>query len=716
MDLNTLRKKTIKKPKRTTSKPQKIISKPQKTINRLSKAVNKLPKMKATTIGFQLTLCFLIPVAFLIVLGITSTSKTEQALTANYENTSLQTMNSINQYITLAVNNVQNSYKGYTSEEEISYYFKGVYDNDNIQKETTRNDYYVKFTNNIITGELVSNIFFLSDEHRSIVTTSSNEDMLYSKFKATKQGELASANKYGFFLFGNQCEIDDLLMTDSSQYSLRLVRYMTGAAAIMLVDLDYNVLMDALNTMDCGEDSYVGLITCDGTEFYSNNAESLNLTETEFYKAAAASEEEDGMSHVTFQNKKYLFLFSKVDGRNAMLVSLIPNSYIQSRANEIKILTIAITIVACLIATLLGVVIAKSYSKAIKNMVKELNQISSGDLTVSVKTKRRDEFSLLGNGINSMTNNMKELLSGVIEVSSELNAASAQITDTSKTFLQTSQTIQSSVSEIDTGTQKLDTDCADCLTQMDSLSRQITDISQNTTQIQELALAAGNAIATGTDSVQKLNDSTASTYDITRNVICSIETLAEKSKSIGKIIEAINDIAEETSLLSLNASIEAARAGEAGRGFTVVAEQIKKLSTQSITASGEIAKIVNEIISNTEKAVAAAQESEEIVAGQKEAVLITDDSFQDIRHQVDALVASLKEITANMSDMESNRTATLEAMESIAAIATETAACATAVDQTTEQQFTATEQLGKQALTLQKHAIQLAERLNQFKI
>lgn len=688
MDLNSLRKKILKKPL----------------------------KIKSTSIGFQLTLCFLIPVVFLIISGIISTTKTEQALTANYENTSLQTMNSINQYITLAVNNVQNSYKGYTSEEEISYYFKGVYDNDNVLKETTRNDYFVKFTNNVITSELISNIFFLSDEQRSIVTTTSKEEMLYSKFKATPQGEMASSNKYGFFLFGNQNEIDELLKTDSSQYSLRLVRYMTGTAAIMIVDLDYNVLQNALETMDCGEDSYVGLITCDGTEFYSNHADALNLTETDFYQTALSSDQKEGMSSVTFQNKKYLFLYSKVDGRNAMLVSLIPNSSIRARANEIKIITIAITIAASLIAALLGVVIAKSYSRTIKGMVKELNQISSGDLTVSVKTGRGDEFSFLSNGINSMTDNMKELLSGIIEVSAELNAASAQVTKTSKTFLQTSQAIQSSVSEIDTGAQKLDTDCADCLTQMDALSQQITDISQNTNQIQDLAVAAGNAIITGTDSVQKLNDSTVSTYQITQNVIHSIEALAEKSKSIGKIIETINNIAEETSLLSLNASVEAVRAGESGKGFIVVAEQIKKLSAQSITASGEIAKIVNEIIRNTENAVEAAQESEEIVAEQKRAVQITADSFQNIHSQVDALVASLEEITANMTDMESNRNATLEAMESIAAIATETAACATAVDQTTEQQFTATEQLEKQARTMQKRAIQLAERLNQFKI
>ena len=711
------KEKKIKEIKEKPVKEKKVKEKPIKEKPVKEKKVKESSKaLFFQNIRFKLTLCFLIPVAFLIVLGIISTSKAEDAITSSYENTSLQTMDSMNQYITLAVNSVQNSYKGFTSEEEISYYFRGIYNNDNILKETTRNDYYVKFTSDVMTGELLSNIFFVSDEHESIVTTLTKDATLYSKFKATKQGEMATSNKYGFFLFGNRCEADGALMTDSSKYSLRLVRYMTGASAIMIVDLDHDVVQDTLDTMDCGEGSYVGLITCDGTEFYSNGATDVNLIATDFYQNAYASDEMEGMEHVDFMGEDFLFLYSKIKGRDAMLVSLIPNSTIVAQASEIRVLTIAITIIASLIAGLLGTLIANSYSKTIKNLVKNLNKISSGDLTVSVKTNRKDEFSILGHGINSMTDNMKELLSGIMEVADELNVASAQVTQTSETFMQTSETIQSSVSEIETGAQKLDTDSDDCLNQMDRLSQQITDISQSTSQIQDLAMAAGHAIVTGTDSVQKLNESAASTFEITQSVIASIEALAEKSKSIGEIIVAINNIAEETSLLSLNASIEAARAGEAGRGFTVVAEQIKKLSNQSIAASDEVAKIIGEIISNTDQAVSAAKQSESVVANQKDAVQITANSFRDIRDQVDSLVAALEEITANMEDMEGNRKTTLEAMESIAAIATETAACATAVYQTTDEQRTATGTLEEQATNLQKRSEQLAQRLNQFKI
>ncbi|MBQ7954659.1 MAG: methyl-accepting chemotaxis protein [Lachnospiraceae bacterium] len=680
----------------------------------MNKNLVKVPFFKK--IGFKLTLCFMIPVCFLIVLGTISYKKAEDAITTNYKNTSLQTMSSMNQYITLAVDSVQAAYKGYLSDEELNYYFKGIYDNDSILKANTRTSYYTSFSSGITTDDLLSNVFFLSDAHEPIVTTMTKEKNLYTTFKNSEQGAMVVKDKYSYFLFGNRCDADTALQTDSSKYSLRLARHLTGSSSVMIVDLAHSVVQDTLETMDCGEGSYVGLITCDGTEFYSNGATDVNLTETSFYQSAASSDAKEGMERVDFMNRDFLFLYSKIDGRNAMLVSLIPNSTITAQASEIRILTIAITVIASVLAGLLGTLIARSYSTTIKRFVQNLNSISSGDLTISVKTTRKDEFSLLGNGINSMTDHMKDLLSGILEVSEELNVVSAQVSQTSETFLQTSETIQSSVSEIETGSQKLDTDTDDCLNQMDSLSQQITQVSDNTTQIQDLAMAAGNAIVTGTDSVQKLNESAVSTFEITQNVIASIEALAEKSKSIGEIIVTMNNIAEETSLLSLNASIEAARAGEAGRGFTVVAEQIKRLANQSIAASDEVTKIIEEIIGNTDQAVAVAKQSEEIVANQKDAVQITASSFRDIRDQVDSLVAALEEITANMEDMEGNRKTTLEAMESIASIATETAACASAVYQTTDEQLSAITTLENEANNMQKRSEKLSELLRQFKI
>ncbi|MGN1146985.1 MAG: methyl-accepting chemotaxis protein [Lachnospiraceae bacterium] len=676
--------------------------------------MNKIPFFRK--ISFRLTLCFLIPVCFIILLGVISYKKAETAITGNYETSSLQTMTAMNRYLSLVVDTVQSNYKTYTSKDELVNYFKGFYDSDTFTRGNIKSSYTTDFHTTVITDALVSNIYFISDTEEAVATSNCTEEKLYSAYAATPTGALADADPYSYFLFGNQCEVDEALGTDSSSYSLRLVRHMTNVKAMMIIDIDYRILADTLTSLDCGEGSFTGLITMDGTEFYTDNTAGLSITSEDFFQNALASEETEGMEYVSLNGIEYLFLFSKLSGRDATLVALIPQAIISAQTDDIRNLTIAITVIASIIAGLLGMLIANSYAHTIKSILKKLNLVANGDLTTRVTTNKKDEFRILCNGINSMIDHMKDLLTSVKTVTDELTEASSQVADTSDTFMQTSKAIQISIGEIETGTHKLDTDSADCLSQMDSLSEKIQDVANNTVQIKDLTSSASQSIQVGIESVDELGKSARSTYAITQNVISAIEAFAEKSKSISEIIDVINAIAEETTLLSLNASIEAARAGEAGRGFTVVAEQIKKLADQSIEASGEINKIIEEIVQNTADAVEVAKQSEDTVATQEKVVEITSNAFQDINEKVMMLVEALTTISSNMENMEQGRKTTLASVESISAISTETAAGASNVTTTTNEQLSAIVNLEREAANMQALSEQLNETMTKFRI
>lgn len=668
-------------------------------------------------ISFKLTLCFFIPVCFIILLGFTSYKKAETAITQNYETSSLQTMEAMNRYLALVVDSVQSNYKSYFVEGEIMAYAKGQYNNDNLTRANIKSTYGTEFKGCVTKDVLISNIYLVTDATDSIITsTQSNLTELYSAFKNSNQGALVDPKSPSYYLFGNNCSADEALGTTSADYSLRLVRHVNGAKGALIVDISHKVLADTLATLKCGEGSLTGLVTADGSEFYSDEATDFVIGTNDFFKNAVAAESNEGMEYVTVNGKEYLFLYSKLENRGATLVALIPQTTISAQANDIRSLTVAITVVASIIAGLLGTLIANSYASAIKSILKKLQVASSGNLTVTVKTRRKDEFKLLCNGINSMIDHMKVLLSNVKDVTNELSEASAQVTNTSDMFLQTSKDIQASIAEIEIGTNRLDTDSASCLAQMDSLSEQIQTVSSNTVQIRDLTATTSQSIQLGIDSVDKLNESAKSTYQITRNVISSIETLAEKSKSILEIVNVINSIAEETSLLSLNASIEAARAGEAGRGFTVVAEQIKKLANQSISASDEINQIIEEIVQNTESAVQVAKQSEDTVALQEKVVEVTANSFRDINEKVSMLVNTLSTISSNMENMEQDRTTTLSSVESISAISTETAAGTSNVTTTTNEQLSAIKNLEKEASSMQALSEHLTELMSGFQI
>lgn len=213
-----------------------------------------------------------------------------------------------------------------------------------------------------------------------------------------------------------------------------------------------------------------------------------------------------------------------------------------------------------------------------------------------------------------------------------------------------------------------------------------------------------------------LTDSAKKTSEITDSVINAIEALADKSRSIGQIVESINSIARETNLLSLNAGIEAARAGESGRGFAVVAEQIRKLADQSSSSAGQIQVIIDDIVNTTYEVVDIAKEAESTVEFQEKAVSQTTESFVTMDSQVHTLLDSISGISESMLNMENARSTTLNAIESISAISAATSAGSANVHSTVTAQRDAIQTLDAAAGTLQERAAELTKLLHQFTI
>ncbi len=668
-------------------------------------------------IRFKLITSFLIPVLFIIILGVVSYQKASTQIIASYETSADQTIDMINQYLTLVFDTVQSNYKSYLNEDSLLQFFKGLMDGDNVKHAFVPKDYRDKFSHAVTTDALVSNIYFLSDTQQSIVTSQAAEEKLLTAYIQTHQGEMVKNDQYKFYLFGNQCPVDGQLSTDSGKYGARLARYVNNAGAIMIVDIDRNVIDDALSSLDAGPGSIVGFLTCDGGEYLSSlseEAEGPVFAGKPYVEEAFAGEEGNGFSYV--EDNKYLFLYSRLEGRDALICALVPRETIIGQTVDIQRFSMALVVLASLIAVLLGSMLARQYGGAIYDMIHKLKKISEGDLTVEVKTRRKDEFKLLAEGVTDMATHMKTLVTGLKDVNAELTGAVGGMTAASDSFLTSSRGIQTEISDMKQGIGKMDDESEDCMRQMDALSLRIGQVADNSGQINVLAKGAEQVIETGMDSVVRLKDSTGATITITSNIIDVIDNLEEKSRSIGMIIETINEIAEQTTLLSLNASIEAARAGNAGRGFAVVAMEIKKLADESIQSASQIARIVEEIEKNTKEASTVARQAEGIVDGQQQAVSLTTDSFDRIGRQVSERLDALGIINESVANMEEDRNATLTAISAISAVSAQTAAGSENVYTTAREQLKAVEELDKAAEILEKRAGELSGLLEVFRV
>lgn len=571
------------------------------------------------------------------------------------------------------------------------------------------------------TNSLLSNIYVISDDVISLTSSAPTTSSLFTAYTQTTQGEQVNSQRSSYHLFGSLCDADEALGTHKLNYSLRIAKYIHNSKAILLIDIDRDTIINSLASLSAGDGSYAALITHDGTEFFSDGNATRNsvFTSSDFYKEVAESEE-SGMKYVDYNGQNYLFLYAPMyspsSPQGSMICTLIPESTILAQAAGIKTVAIVLVVVATLIAMLLGYLLSAHINGNIYRILRQLQIVSDGDLTVHLQSKGKDEFSLLASGVNSMTNSMKALITNVTEASDSLNLAAGQVSSASETFVKTAEDIQNAISEIDTGVTQLDSNSEDCLTQMDSLSGRIETVADGTKGIITMTQDTSSSISKGISSMSILTDSAKKTSEITDHVIEAIEVLSDKSRSIGQIVESINSIAKETNLLSLNASIEAARAGESGRGFAVVAEQIRKLADQSAESAGQIQSIIDDIVATTHSVVDIAKEAETTVEFQEKAVAQTTDAFVTMDSQVHTLLDSISEISESMQNMEYARTTTLNAITGISAISAETSAGSSNVSQTVTAQRDTIQTLDAAANTLQARAAELTNLLRQFTI
>jgi methyl-accepting chemotaxis protein len=437
---------------------------------------------------------------------------------------------------------------------------------------------------------------------------------------------------------------------------------------------------------------------------------------TSFYQKALDSDKQTGNQMIELNGDQYMFVYSKLTAGDAMITALIPSARLLEQSADIKSLTTALTVICAVLALVLGMLLSRQMSGTIQYILRQLRKVSKGDLTVNLKSKRKDEFGLLCDGVNDMVEHVKSLVRDVNAVSQEVGEAAVYVNETSGTFMKTSKNIQDAVIEIENGVNKLDTGSDNCLSQMDSLSGKINNVSSNADELEKLTNTTGETIAAGISSVQSLTRSSETTAVITREVIQSIQELEEKSKSINHIVSAINEIAEQTNLLSLNASIEAARAGEAGRGFAVVAEEIRKLADQCLESSSRISRIVDEIVGKTGDVVSIARKAEAAVSSQADVVEDTTASFRQIDQLVEQLIQALQIIASNVQEMNGARNETLSAIESISDASSQTAECSSSVHLAAGTQMVAVKNLDVASQSLTAKAESLLDALATFTV
>ena len=409
-------------------------------------------------------------------------------------------------------------------------------------------------------------------------------------------------------------------------------------------------------------------------------------------------------------------VFEEVEGTDWLLVSYIPTSVVLADLVQLRTIMIVISIVCMVLLCVLIERLIQVVIKPVKEMTKVITMMTDGDFTVSINSRGNDEIAVMGQSVNRFIGSMKQMITEMGDVSGKLKNQA----DTSKSVsgeMNSAAGIQSqSMGELNAT--------------VDQLSVSVNEIAQNATQL------AGVAADTKTDSDMVENKmqetvqiSEKGRKDMERvgealdNIEVSIRNLEEAVNKVGtasgeivQIIKLIGDIADETNLLSLNASIEAARAGEAGRGFAVVATEIGTLAKNSADSVAHITELITEINRLVEDAVRQAGDSAGAISGSAELIHTAVDTFDSIFQNIQETNTLIRGVVDKINQVDQVAT-------NVAAISEEQAASSDEILATSESMLQQAKNISKnsgqveaEAENLATSADQLADQVKQFRI
>lgn len=673
----------------------------------------------------KIYLCFLVPIVFMIVVGMVSYRYAEDGLSQKYMESTQQTANMATDYMDVSCSGVKSAALQYAYDADLEKYFLGLPGQSAMDKANFYTDTRVKLMASQTADSFINDIYVITMPGNNCLTTRTldKKDGFYKDLLAEIQEMSSDSNTIKKWI-SHHDTIDETYGVNSNSYFLSFAAQSSQKMGYVVVDVSSSAVRDLLSGMDLGDGSIIGFVTDDGKEIACTRDEEDKavffdeevFTGQDFYAQSAGSEELSGNLEIKYNDKQYLYIYSRSEETGVMFCSLIPSSVVTGQAEKIKNITIAFVIIACIISLLIGSVIAHGILKNMKRISKSLNKVTEGDLTVQVSAGGHDEFQSLARTATNMVLNNKKLVQKLAGTAVQLEASSDDVHNVSNSINEYSSDITKAIDEISIGMTKQSEHAGECVVKTNELSEKMKAISDMVEKAEQLSDKTEKMIRQGTEIVETLSARARETSEITSKVGESIELLKKESETINGFAQTINEISAQTNLLSLNASIEAARAGEAGRGFSVVAEEIRKLADDSGVAAGEIKNKVENIASQTMATVENANKAEGMVAHQQEAVAQVTTVFQEMNNQMQELFENLKEIGDCTASADVERNETLDAVENISAIIQQTASSSSLVRDLASELLNNVEKLSQTAEVLDDNMNGLKTEINAFTI
>ncbi|MEZ0537158.1 methyl-accepting chemotaxis protein [Caldicellulosiruptoraceae bacterium PP1] len=666
----------------------------------------------------------------ILIIGFTSVTTSYNTIISKSKESYLSTTHSSGMYFDLIFKNIENSTMQLMSNNTLMKYYSETSILDDFDKLQARQDAEKMVTNVMTTTDLISGIYILTTPETSIIYPTSSVTGIYDFKKLTESTwyKKIQSTVGGITWLNDHKENLDTIAEKNGYtiepYAVVAARpfkdiRINSTIGVIMFDISEQKLKETLQMIKLSTHGFFFLLTPDNKVISPDNI-NVKLDINSPYVSAVTNKISEGKLDGTTEyiggKNSALICYFKSPGTKWTYVGVVPFTDLLSSANGLRTLIILIAVIFTLTALIIGIYFASKLAFDVEKATEVLSHAASGDLTVTSNVKRNDEIGVLSNSFNTMAEQIRTIIKKGVDLSNQVTQAIANVAAIASETSTASNEVARAIQEIAEGSSNQAQEANKITERVSNFGNKINNVVKASTDMEKLSENVDKYTKNGFVLVDDLNKKSEETNKVTSVMLSSIKDLTTYTKSIGKITTLLSNISEQTKLLALNASIEAAKAGDAGRGFSVVAAEIRKLADQSRNSTKDIEDMLRKITTQVQNTEVAATNVDTIIKEQITSVQDVSKAFNKISSAMNALTLKIADINNSIQEIDNDKNEIIYSIESISAISEETAASSEEVSASTQEQLAAIEELNSMAEKLHALAQDLEKSMEIFKV